>query len=163
MVVLALRAALFTVLVPGTVTVWLPFYVFDWESTVRHPAGWIVIAAGALLYFACAAEFLLTGHGTPNISFARALRFVIGTEPQQLVRASLYRFCRNPMYAGVLTVLLGEAWLCGSWRRLVYAGVVGVLFHIVVVSVEEPHLRRTRGDSYREYCRTVPRWIPRLP
>ncbi|MBZ5577023.1 MAG: isoprenylcysteine carboxylmethyltransferase family protein [Acidobacteriia bacterium] len=160
MIALTLRAVLFTVLVPGTLTVWLPFYVFDGSRAVRYPLGWVPIAAGATLYFWCAAEFLLNGHGTPNIFFARALRFAIGVEPQQLVRASIYRYSRNPMYLGVVTVLLGEALLCGSWARLAYAGGMGLIFQAVVVWIEEPHLRQNRGAAYLEYCRNVPRWIP---
>jgi protein-S-isoprenylcysteine O-methyltransferase Ste14 len=27
---------------------------------------------------------------------------------------------------------------------------------------EEPKLRRTFGDEYFEFCRNVPRWVPRL-
>lgn len=34
------------------------------------------------------------------------------------------------------------------------------LFYIPVV--EEPQLERRFGESYREYCRHVPRFIPRL-
>jgi len=160
MIALTVRAALFTVLVPGTVALWLPFYVFDWSRAVRHPLGWVPIAGGAVLYFWSAAEFLLSGRGTPNIFFARALRFAIGVEPQQLVRASIYRHSRNPMYLGIVTVLLGEALLCASPPRLAYAVLAALMFHAVVVWIEEPHLRRTRGAAYLEYCRGVPRWIP---
>jgi protein-S-isoprenylcysteine O-methyltransferase Ste14 len=66
------------------------------------------------------------------------------------------------MYVSVLTVLLGEALLFGSPRLLVYAIGMAVCFHLVVVVVEEPHLRKRHGASFQEYCRTTPRWLPRF-
>jgi protein-S-isoprenylcysteine O-methyltransferase Ste14 len=33
---------------------------------------------------------------------------------------------------------------------------------IFVMAYEEPTLRRLFGDDYVDYCRNVPRWIPRL-
>ena len=62
------------------------------DRTIRHPAGWAPIALGAAIYFWCAAEFLLRGRGTPAIFFTRPLAFLIGREPQRLVRASIYRY-----------------------------------------------------------------------
>jgi protein-S-isoprenylcysteine O-methyltransferase Ste14 len=44
----------------------------------------------------------------------------------------------------------------------IYALVVGFLFHLFVVVIEEPSLRGKFGASYEEYCRVVPRWLPRL-
>jgi protein-S-isoprenylcysteine O-methyltransferase Ste14 len=34
--------------------------------------------------------------------------------------------------------------------------------HLFVVLYEEPTLRRQYGESYEEYVRTVPRWVPKL-
>jgi protein-S-isoprenylcysteine O-methyltransferase Ste14 len=39
---------------------------------------------------------------------------------------------------------------------------ITLLAHVSVVHVEEPELRRRSGPTYEEYCRAVPRWIPRL-
>ena len=36
-------------------------------------------------------------------------------------------------------------------------------FHAFVVSYEEPTLRDTYGAEFDDYCRRVPRWIPRRP
>jgi protein-S-isoprenylcysteine O-methyltransferase Ste14 len=40
---------------------------------------------------------------------------------------------------------------------------MAVLCHLFVISYEERTLRRRFGNSYLEYRRTVPRWIPRPP
>jgi len=35
-------------------------------------------------------------------------------------------------------------------------------FTLFIRANEEPYLRRTFGAAYEEYCRSVPRWIPRM-
>ncbi|HEY7337781.1 MAG TPA: isoprenylcysteine carboxylmethyltransferase family protein [Bryobacteraceae bacterium] len=161
-VLLTAQAVAFTILVPGAVAWWLPRNLIRGDWTVRHGAGWLPIALGATLYFWCAAQFLVRGKGTPNIYFARHLRFLIGREPVRLVNQSIYRYSRNPMYLGVITVVFGEAFLFGTRNLLIYSFAVWVWFHLVVILVEEPHLRKTRGEAYREYCAETPRWLPKF-
>lgn len=155
------QAVMFTVFVPGTVAWWLPRNAIHADWKIRYQSGWILIVLGAALYFWCAIQFLLRGEGTPNISFARPLGFLIGREPVRLVSQSIYGYSRNPMYIGVIGVVFGEALLTGSWNLLLYALALCVWFHLVVVFIEEPHLRRTRGESYVKYCQETPRWLAR--
>jgi protein-S-isoprenylcysteine O-methyltransferase Ste14 len=155
------QAIMFTVLVPGTVTWWLPRAILKVDWTMRYHAGWIPVVLGAALYSWCTAQFFREGHGTPNISFAKPLAFLIGRGPRTLVSRSVYSYSRNPMYVGVLTVVFGEALLFGSWAFFFYACALCIWFHVVVLFIEEPHLRRTRGEAYLQYCRETPRWIPR--
>jgi len=65
------------------------------------------------------------------------------------------------MYVGVLSILLGEAVVFEASVLFEYAGsgVPGAL--ALVLINEEPALRSKFGTSYKQYCRTVPRWIPR--
>lgn len=67
------------------------------------------------------------------------------------------------MYIGVLFVLTGESLLFGSLTLLAYAAGFAAGTHLFVILYEEPTLRRTFGDSYLLYCRSVNRWIPRVP
>jgi protein-S-isoprenylcysteine O-methyltransferase Ste14 len=66
------------------------------------------------------------------------------------------------MYVGVLLILFGEALLFESATLFLYAVLAFVIFHTAVVYYEEPTLRRKFTDSYKRYCNSVPRWIPRL-
>ncbi len=154
-----LKLAVFTVLVPGSVTVWVPYYFYlskgRWGalSIGSHTlAGLVLIVLGTCGYLWCALDFTFTGRGTPAPI----------DPPKILVARGLYRYVRNPMYISVLLVLLGESVLFTSMRLLRYASIVAVGFHLFVLLYEEPALRHKFGASYEEYCQTVPRWIPCL-
>ena len=44
---------------------------------------------------------------------------------------------------------------------MTYAGATAIFFHLFVIGYEEPVLGRRFGETYVQYRRTVPRWIPR--
>ncbi|MGA2434094.1 MAG: isoprenylcysteine carboxylmethyltransferase family protein [Bryobacteraceae bacterium] len=155
-----IRGLIFTFLVPAVVGIFLPS-VIDPHAQRQGgvwDVGWLLSATGTLIYALCLIRFLAAG-GTPAIFFTRPLRFLIGEEPAGLVSNGLYRFSRNPMYVGVLLVVFGQAILFASPLIAVYCCAAFAFFHAIVVFVEEPHLRATRGHSYEIYCRAVPRWL----
>jgi len=154
---LFLKVVLFTLVAPGTVAVYLPSLLLRGDPGWRvDRAGAVVggplILAGSLLYAWCAYAFARFGQGTPAPI----------DPPRHLVSRGLYARSRNPMYLGVVSVVLGEAVLFGSSRLLAYAGAVFTGFHLFVLLYEEPAHRRRFGAEFDEYCRRVPRWIPRL-
>jgi protein-S-isoprenylcysteine O-methyltransferase Ste14 len=156
--VLLLKIVVFTLVAPGTVTVLVPALVLQGglDPTAvrgfRGAAGVVLMLGGALLYGWCAWAFARVGRGTPAPV----------DPPRVLVTGGLYAWTRNPMYLGVLSVLLGEAVAFGSSRLLAYAAVVFLAFHLFTVLYEEPAHRRRFGPAFEEYCRRVPRWLPRL-
>jgi protein-S-isoprenylcysteine O-methyltransferase Ste14 len=157
---LVLRAAIFTVLVPAVVGWYVPGRIVAGLSPAPGlwQAGWLLVAGGILLYLWCLVMFLMAG-GTPAVFFTRPLRFLIGTEPDEVVRRGPYRFSRNPMYVAVVAAILGQAAVYRSALALRYGLAVAVVFHLVVVLIEEPHLRAVRGPEYEKYLKTVRRWL----
>jgi protein-S-isoprenylcysteine O-methyltransferase Ste14 len=154
-----IKTLIFIILVPGTVTVGIPYLLLSsgwwrdsYESGGFRLVGILPIALGAITYFRCAWDFAFDGNGTPAPL----------DPPRMLVSRGLYRMVRNPMYLGVGFVLVGEAIVFQSVALFVYALVVWLWLHVLVLWYEEPTLRRSFGRSYDEYCQTVPRWIPRL-
>lgn len=153
-----LKTIIFTIIVPGTVLVWAPYLLLSSSSVqgsldtagLRY-VGVIPVLLGAAIYLWCAWDFTFAGKGTPAII----------DPPKQLVARGLYRYVRNPMYIGVLLVIAGEALLFQSLALIEYAAVVFVFTYLFVIFYEEPTLSRKFGESYRSYCREVPRWIPR--
>ena len=82
---------------------------------------------------------------------------------KRLVVRGLYRFTRNPMYVGVLTVILGWALLFGTASVWLYLAIVALAFHAFTCLYEEPHLEGEFGDEYRAYRAQVNRWWPAAP
>ena len=155
-----LRGLLFTLLVPGVIAVYLPSLIIGSHLRQKGPwqLGWMLVAGGSAIYFRCLLSFLFA-NGTPAIFFTRHLQSIIGREPPTLVRGDLYRFSRNPMYLGVVLVILGQALLYASGLLAAYCITVFVLFHLVIVFIEEPHLKARDPKSSEQYRCEVPRWF----
>jgi protein-S-isoprenylcysteine O-methyltransferase Ste14 len=64
--------------------------------------------------------------------------------------------------AAELCVIWAVAMYLASLGAALYAIVISVAAHVMVVHIEEPELLERFGADYAEYCRNVPRWIPRL-
>jgi protein-S-isoprenylcysteine O-methyltransferase Ste14 len=116
--------------------------------------GWIVVAIGGAVMVPCVLAFAWRGLGTPMPL----------DPPRKLVVSGPYRWVRNPMYVGMGITLLGEAWVYPHLTRflLIETAIAFALVFAFIVFYEEPTLRRSFGSDYEEYCRNVPRWIPRL-
>ena len=152
-------AAVFTVLVPGSVTVFLPYYIFGRSILDIEALGPLqlvaaaVLVVGAGIYFRCLWDFVIAGRGLPSPV----------DHPKKLVVCGLYRYVRNPMYVGVLLVLIGEALLLRSIVLIWYALAVLALVHVYILVYEERYLQYRFGQSYTEYRNKVRRWIPGRP
>ena len=152
-----LRSIFFTFLLPGTVTVLIPYWLISSRSPVsfsNHPVRYLgapLILTGAAGLLWCIWDFFSAGRGT----------LAPIDPPKQLVVRGLYRYVRNPMYVSVVTILAGEAILFMSTAILFEAGIFITLAYLFVVFYEEPVLRRKFGESYERYMQTVGRWIPR--
>jgi protein-S-isoprenylcysteine O-methyltransferase Ste14 len=148
--------ALIRTLIVAPLFVWLWTWLIPrWVGIplhVVHPVAWIVVAVGGALAGWCALAFALRGLGTPAPF----------DPPRRLVVAGLYRFVRNPMYVGMGILFIGEAWLVARVEILYEMLIALALVSVFVIVYEEPALREKFGDDYREYCRNVRRWIPRL-
>jgi protein-S-isoprenylcysteine O-methyltransferase Ste14 len=72
-----------------------------------------------------------------------------------------YRYMRNPLYLGGLLLTVGLGFLASRTGFVVMvAGMTLLYFRLM--GLEEANLVREQGDSYREFCRRVPRFWPSL-
>jgi protein-S-isoprenylcysteine O-methyltransferase Ste14 len=124
---------------------------FDWTAP-----GWftylapVLVLPGAALVLASGGFFVVRGRGTPALF----------DPPRHFVASGPYRLVRNPMYVGALLLLAGLALYFGSPTLLVAVPLVFAIAHLLVILYEEPHLRRTFGAPYEDYCHAVHRWLP---
>jgi len=154
-----LGSFVFFVLAPGIVMGLVPWWISHWE--MRPPLvgffgfriiGALLIAVGAPMLLDSFARFAIQGLGTPAP--------VLPT--RHLVVSGFYRYVRNPMYLGGVAIIFGQGLLFGDVRLFAYGMFVWLASHLFVLGYEEPKLRKTFAHQYSEYCRNVPRWIPRL-
>ena len=82
--------------------------------------------------------------------------------PRRLVIHGPYRYVRNPMISGVVFVLFGEALMLRSGPHVQWALIFLIINFIYIPLLEERQLKERFGDAYVEYCRHVPRLLPRL-
>ena len=153
------------VLLPGAMTVLLP-------AVLIYPEGGPVIGFGlaaplAALVVLAGAVLLIVGLGlfyrTVSLFAAVGRGTLAPWDPtRRLVVLGPYRYVRNPMITGVLSVLLGEGLVLGSVSILVAGALFFALNATYMPLVEERGLTERFGDDYLEYKRNVPRWIPRL-
>ena len=152
-------SAIFAIIAPGTVAGIVPRWISRWkiQAPFLHFYGFrvigiILILASLPVLLDSFARFALQGLGTPAPVFPTRHLLVTG----------LYRYVRNPMYVAVVGLIAGQALLLGNRALLSYAIIVWMAFQIFVLLYEEPVLRKTYAAECEEFCRNVPRWIPRL-
>ena len=114
--------------------------------------GLVLLSIGLALFVSSLRRFASDGKGT----------LAPWDPPRQLVVSGPYRYVRNPMISGVLFVLFGEALILVSGSHLVWAFTFFVVNGVYIPLLEEAQLQRRFGASYAEYCRHVPRLVPRL-
>jgi len=76
-----------------------------------------------------------------------------------LVTSGVYRFTRNPMYLGMVALLLGCAVTVGASTALVIPPLFAVIIEYRFIRPEEAMLREIFPEQYPEYCKRVRRWI----
>jgi protein-S-isoprenylcysteine O-methyltransferase Ste14 len=78
-----------------------------------------------------------------------------------LVSRGLYRFCRHPIYLGLLAAIAGYAALLPTRLSAVLL-VAAYLGARVQAAAEEAYLIRTYGEAFRDYARRTGRFLPGL-
>jgi protein-S-isoprenylcysteine O-methyltransferase Ste14 len=141
---------------PGPIGIYIPAWITRWHippdgRAWRIPLGCLLITLGLIPLFESIVRFVRVGRGTLSPTHTT----------QSLVVSGLYRYVRNPMYLGILTLLLGQVILFSSKTLAEYLACVAIGINLFVLLHEEPTLRARYGAQYTEFCRNVPRWIPR--
>ena len=76
-----------------------------------------------------------------------------------LVTSGVFRFSRNPMYLGMLLFLLGTAIILNIIGGLIISILFIFYMNFFQIIPEEKALENLFGKNYRNYRKTVRRWI----
>lgn len=117
-----------------------------WAQSI--PLGLAMVAAG-FGWMAWAASTLRRA-GTPLRSIAM---------PAVLVDEGPYRLGRNPIYLGMVVIMLGVGVAAGVPLMLVAAANFVAIVSSVHIVHEEANLKRAFGGWYSDYAASVRRWI----
>ncbi|HXT16195.1 MAG TPA: isoprenylcysteine carboxylmethyltransferase family protein [Gemmatimonadaceae bacterium] len=142
------RALAAFLILPATIGLVIPWLLAP-PGVPIHATGIFILIAGSLLLLSCVREFYVAGRGT----------LAPWAPPRQVVTSGPYRFSRNPMYIGVVLVLVGWAIAFQSATLGIYAACITIAFHLRVLTYEEPWLMRTHEREWLAYRARVPRWL----
>lgn len=152
----AQKSLLYLILEAGLFALYIPLAFLRTGS--RLETGFISFLAiplwliGVLIVLRCFWDFTFQGRGTPMPI----------DPPKELVVTGFYRYVRNPIYVGVLSIFLGHFLWFGYLALLTYTVFAWIGVHAFVVLYEEPALKKKFGTAYEEYLKQVPRWIPKF-
>lgn len=154
-----LSIAALPLMVAVLIPVWLarrnhisPAPATDIPAILAQVAGLSFLAIGVLLFVASLRRFAGEGEGT----------LAPWDPPRRLVLSGPYRYVRNPMISGVIFLLLGEALVLLSRPHFEWALIFFAINAVYIPLLEEPQLKHRFGAAYAEYCRHVPRLVPRI-
>ncbi|EGD74068.1 hypothetical protein PTSG_12356 [Salpingoeca rosetta] len=152
-------------LLPSMLVVIVPYVILrtgfgyrvpDENVTTFRFFGLLPLAAGAFMCLWAFWDLLI--HGGGKLPIFRLTQLPNGSETQ--VFRGVFRYTRNPVYAGVCLTLFGQAVYFVSGTLFFFTLLCFVALHLLVVVHEEPLYRALYQEAYSEYCRRVPRWKP---
>ena len=80
-------------------------------------------------------------------------------ETTSIIVGDIYKLTRNPMYLGMIMILIGIALLVGSWPYYFVAVLYALILDHVFCRYEERKLLDQFGAEYADYAAGVRRWI----
>ena len=141
--------------------VWLVSAGLMWLVATLTPT----LSVGVWLRLVGTAALLAAGIGlivAARVELARAhttFNPVAPDRSSELVTTGVYRFTRNPIYLGMLLVLIALA----AWLSNLYSLVLPVVFVVYItrwqIQPEERVLRARFGPDYDDYAVRVGRWL----
>ena len=81
------------------------------------------------------------------------------SKASSLVTDGVFRISRNPMYLGLLLLLMGWALWLGTASPWLVLPLFVIVITVAQIAPEEQALYRLFGEQYLGYKRNVSRWI----
>jgi len=153
-----LAGVIFVILIPflilkGSTAIdrWLQLMLFNF-GLINIIVGGALALIGCLFAIWSIADQLTRGRGTPLPMMAT----------QTLLISGPFAHCRNPMSFGTIMLYSGLAIWVGSWSAIGLVTTFAVVLIPYLKRIEEKELEMRFGQSYIEYKRITPFFIPSL-
>jgi len=139
-----------TALILAIVLDWLPlrFMAGPVGFNLQVIAGVVLLLVG--IWLDTSAVRLFFREGTNPMPTQPALK-VVTTGP--------YRFTRNPMYLGMVAILLGLSLIFSLEWGVIFTPIVWIIMDRVIVLREEAYLNRKFGPHYQALLTQTRRWL----
>jgi protein-S-isoprenylcysteine O-methyltransferase Ste14 len=80
--------------------------------------------------------------------------------PRELIKTGPYAYVRHPLWIANLLIGLGMILLLDAYVFVFLLLIIVVVYHRVIEPAENRFLRKYFGESFAQYCRTTPKYIP---
>jgi protein-S-isoprenylcysteine O-methyltransferase Ste14 len=80
-------------------------------------------------------------------------------KPSMLVVHSLFSYSRNPIYVGMLFLLIGVSIICFTPISAILVIAFYNIMNNYYIPIEERDCVTAFGDEYQSYCKNTPRWL----
>ena len=142
----------FLCVVGASVTHWVwirnfglfPLLPIRWHMVI----GLLIALAGSIFMVSAWLHFIFIGTTVTT-----------STPVDLLVENGSFRYSRNPMYVGFITLLFAGSVILLSWPFLVATGIMFLYLALYVIPREERYLAVAFGKNYEDYCNRVRRWF----
>ncbi len=144
---------------PFNVTITIPFLIlyfskfkYNIPPIIQISIGIVILFIGLFLLIWTILLFDKIGKGT----------LAPWAATKHLVVQGPFKYTRNPMITGVLSILTAEAILLNSIHILFWMILFFFINCIYFKLFEEKQLEKKFGDEYIKYKKNTPAWIPNL-
>lgn len=124
--------------------------VGDFDFFGRNELAWFLFGLGFLIGIVAVAQFIITKTTTDPLHPQKA---------SKLITKGVFNYTRNPMYLGLLLILLAFGLKLGNaFNTLLAAGFVSYINRFQI-KYEEEVLEEKFGKEYRIFCKLTRRWF----
>jgi protein-S-isoprenylcysteine O-methyltransferase Ste14 len=117
---------------------------------------WKTIKVVGIFFFIIAFFFLFRSLR----QFFHSKNTVILIKPASTLQTSgVYGISRNPMYVGLTIVYFGITCFIGNWWNIILFPLLFLIVQEYIIKREEKYLEIEFGQQYKEYRRSVRRWL----
>ena len=134
-----------------------PRQVFLPQEAALRGIGGVVFAVATVALAVASVWLIMAAVRTLGRQWAMAARLVEG---HKLITAGPYAYVRNPIYTGMLGMLIATGLAMEHWVQLIVAVLLFAVGMVIRVRTEEKLLRAEFGEDFEEYAKKVRAVIP---